>query len=156
MVDRSRPAERPPVRACSGFFPVVSAGRRVAHGHASAGRHTDSVPRDPCDPWSIRLKLTHYRLTRVLAEVDRNLLFLHNGGMSTLNIKDFPDSLYRKLQARARRQRRSVAQEVTRLLSEAIAAPPPLSILDLRGLGRKQWKGVDAGAHVEKERSSWD
>lgn len=76
--------------------------------------------------------------------------------MATLNIKDFPDSLYRRLQSRARRQRRSVAQEITQLLSEAIAAPPPLSILDLQGLGKGRWKGVDAGAHVAKERSSWD
>lgn len=76
--------------------------------------------------------------------------------MATLNIKDFPDSLYRRLQSLARRQRRSVAQEITQLLSDAIAAPPPLSILDLQGLGKKQWKGVDAGAHVAKERSSWD
>lgn len=76
--------------------------------------------------------------------------------MATLNIKDFPDALYRRLQSRARRRRRSVAQEVTQLLSEAIAAPPALSILDLQGLGKEQWEGVDAGAHVANERSSWD
>lgn len=76
--------------------------------------------------------------------------------MATLHIKDFPDALYRKLQSRARRQRRSVAQEVTQLLSEAIAAPPSLSILDLRGLGTVQWEGIEAGAHMARERSSWE
>ena len=76
--------------------------------------------------------------------------------MATLNIKDFPDSLYRKLQSRARRQRRSVAQEVTQILSEAVAAPPTLSILDLQGLGKKAWNDVDAAGHIAKERSSWD
>ena len=49
-----------------------------------------------------------------------------------------------------------MAQEITQLLSEAIAAPSPLSILDLQGLGKAQWEGIDAGAHVAKERSSWD
>lgn len=76
--------------------------------------------------------------------------------MATLNVKNLPDALYRKLKARAKSERRSVAQEVTRLLSEALEAPKPLSILELRGLGKEHWKGVDAAAHVNKERASWD
>jgi len=76
--------------------------------------------------------------------------------MATLNVKNLPDGLYRKLQARAKRQRRSVAQEVAVILSDVLDAPRPLSILDLRGLGKELWTDVDAGAHVEGERSSWD
>jgi plasmid stability protein len=76
--------------------------------------------------------------------------------MATLNVKNLPDALYRKLQARARRQRRSVAQEVTQILSDALEAPRPLSILDLRGLGKEHWAGEEAGAHVERERAEWD
>lgn len=76
--------------------------------------------------------------------------------MATLNVKNLPDALYRKLQARAKRDRRSVAQEVTYLLSEALHTPKPLSILDLRGLGKELWRGMDAAAHVEQERTSWD
>ena len=38
--------------------------------------------------------------------------------MATLNIKNLPDGLYRKLQAQTRRERRSVEREVTRLLTE--------------------------------------
>ena len=81
----------------------------------------------------------------------------NNGGtVATLNVKNLPDGLYRKLQARARRERRSVAQEVTRLLSEALETPRPLSILELRGLGKELWHGIDAAAHVRRERASWD
>lgn len=76
--------------------------------------------------------------------------------MATLNIKNLPDALYRKLQARAKRDRRSVAQEVTHLLSEALEASRPLSILDLQGLGKELWQGVDAVDHVQRERASWD
>jgi plasmid stability protein len=76
--------------------------------------------------------------------------------MATLNIKHLPDGLYKKLQARARRERRSVAQEVTMLLSRALDTPEPLLILDLQGLGKEHWTGVDAATHVERERSSWD
>ena len=76
--------------------------------------------------------------------------------MATLNVKNMPDALYRKLQARARRQRRSVAQEVTQILSEAVEAPRRLSILDLRGLGKQQWDRIEGPAHVDAERKAWD
>lgn len=76
--------------------------------------------------------------------------------MATLNIKNLPDPLYEKLKARARRDRRSVAQEVTHLLSVALEAAPAHSILELQGLGKELWDGIDAAAHVESERASWD
>ncbi|MGE5275914.1 MAG: FitA-like ribbon-helix-helix domain-containing protein [Acidobacteriota bacterium] len=76
--------------------------------------------------------------------------------MATLNVKNLPDSLYRKLQKRAKQQHRSVAQEVTNILDDALKAPDLLSILTLRGLGREQWIGIEAAAHVDAERKSWD
>jgi plasmid stability protein len=76
--------------------------------------------------------------------------------VATLNIKNMSDSLYRKLQARAKREHRSVAQEVTHLLSEALEAPKALSIFELQGLGKDHWQGIDAAAHVQRERDRWD
>lgn len=76
--------------------------------------------------------------------------------MATLNVKNLPDALYRKLQRRARQQRRSVAQEVTQLLSAALEARPSQSIVALRGLGKELWVGIDAPQHVDRERRSWD
>lgn len=76
--------------------------------------------------------------------------------MATLNVKQLPDKLYRKLQKRARAQHRSVAQEVTKILTDLLQEPERLSLLDLRGLGRELWAGQDAPAHVERERASWD
>lgn len=75
--------------------------------------------------------------------------------MATLNIKSLPDALYRKLQARARQRRRSTAQEVTLILEEALGAAEPLSILELRGLGKARWRGVDGARHVARERKAW-
>lgn len=75
--------------------------------------------------------------------------------MATLNIKNLPDPLYRKLKARAKRERRSVAQEVAVLLTQALEPPPLSSILELRGLGKQVWAGTDAASHVENERASW-
>jgi plasmid stability protein len=76
--------------------------------------------------------------------------------MATLNIKNLPDALYRRLQAQAKRERRSVAQEVTHLLSEVLETREPLSILELQGLGKELWREVEATAHVERERAAWD
>jgi plasmid stability protein len=76
--------------------------------------------------------------------------------MATLNIKNLPDPLYRKLQARAKRQHRSVAQEVTHLLTNILEAGKPLSILDLKGLGKEHWSGITAAEHIRRERASWD
>lgn len=75
--------------------------------------------------------------------------------MATLNIKNLPDPLYRKLRARARRERRSVAQEVIQILSQVTEEPKPLSILALKGLGKEIWRGVDPTAYVDQERRSW-
>ena len=76
--------------------------------------------------------------------------------MATLNVKNLPDALYRKLQKRARERRRSVAQEVTLILEEAVALQAPLSIAGLRGLGKEAWRELDAAAHVDAERRAWD
>jgi plasmid stability protein len=76
--------------------------------------------------------------------------------MATLNVKRLPDALYRRLQKRAKEQHRSVAQEVTKILDDALGSPEPLSILSLKGLGKDQWKSVNAAAHVKAERKSWD
>jgi plasmid stability protein len=76
--------------------------------------------------------------------------------MATLNVKKVPDALYRRLQAHARRERRSVAQEVVHLLSRALEESEPRSILELRGLGKERWRRVDAARYVTRERRSWD
>lgn len=76
--------------------------------------------------------------------------------MATLNIKNLPDVLYRKLKKRAERQRRSITQEVTQILVDALAEPETFSILKLRGMGKEVWAGTNAAAHVETERKSWD
>jgi plasmid stability protein len=75
--------------------------------------------------------------------------------MATLNIKHFPDPLYTALKLRAESQHRSVAQEVTHILSEALGGRH-LSILDLQGLGKELWSGVDAQSYIDAERDSWD
>lgn len=76
--------------------------------------------------------------------------------MATLNIKNLPDRLYRKIQARANKEHRSIAQEVIHILSLATEDARPRSILELQGLGKEIWRNVDAAKHVKQERRAWD
>ncbi len=76
--------------------------------------------------------------------------------MAVLNVKDFPDALYRKIRRRAKKECRSVAQEVICLLREATEQPKPLSIKTLRGLGKELWDEQDASELIAKERDAWD
>lgn len=75
--------------------------------------------------------------------------------MATLNVKNFPDPLYESLQERARQQRRSLAQEVIHLLEQAVEPPVGHSIMELRGLGKECWEGVDPVTYIKAERDSW-
>ena len=101
-------------------------------------------------------------IMREEAFLDSEECFLQNGGsaedlesMATLNVKNFPDELYDKIQRRAKAERRSVAGEVVHLLERVTATVEPLSILELRGLGKEIWEGIDPGEHVSRERDSW-
>lgn len=75
--------------------------------------------------------------------------------MTVLNIKGFPDHLYKKLQRRAALDRRSLAQEVIFLL-EMVVEEEKSSILELKGLGKKRWMGIDVSQHIQEERDSWE
>jgi plasmid stability protein len=88
--------------------------------------------------------------------------FLQFGGatVATLNIKNFPDTLYRRIKLRAGSNRRSIAQEVVQILDGAIARESRVSLLELEGLGKAVWKkslqGKDAAEYIAEERDSWD
>ena len=76
--------------------------------------------------------------------------------MATLNIKNFPDSLYQTLQQRADRDRRSLAQEIIHLLERVVEERGSRSIMELEGLGKECWEGIDPVSYVREERDSWD
>ncbi len=76
--------------------------------------------------------------------------------IATLDVNDFLDERYSRLRQRAKRQRRSVAQEVITVLEAAVAEAEPVSPLALRGLGKEYWPGVDPARHVAAERDSWE
>lgn len=76
--------------------------------------------------------------------------------MATLNVKNFPDDLYQRLREIADQEQRSIAQQVIRLLDQAVSATEPRSIRELRGLGKHHWRDIEASDLVDEERRSWD
>ncbi len=76
--------------------------------------------------------------------------------MATLNVKNVPDELYEQVRRRARRERRSLSQEVIVLLGRSLVDAPSRSILDLQGLGRDAWAGTTGEQHVKAERDAWE
>ena len=75
--------------------------------------------------------------------------------MATLHIENFPDALHDLLKELAEREHRSLGQQIVHLLAESTGEPTLHSILELRGLGKEFWKGVDPVEHVRTERDSW-
>jgi plasmid stability protein len=79
--------------------------------------------------------------------------------MATLNIKNFPDRLYRRIKQRAGKNRRSISQEVVQLLDEVVSEVPRVSLLELEGLGKEVWQkalgGKDAAEYIAEERDAW-
>jgi plasmid stability protein len=76
--------------------------------------------------------------------------------MATLNVKAVPETLHRKLRKQAKLHHRSVAQEVIHILSKVLERPATHSILELKGLGKELWAGVDPAKYVADERDAWD
>ncbi len=47
-------------------------------------------------------------------------------------------------------------EDLTTLVRREIAPQPRRSILELRGLGKHIWQGLDVRAYIEEERASWN
>jgi plasmid stability protein len=75
--------------------------------------------------------------------------------MATLNVKNLPEELHRKLKRRAKEERRSIASHVRWLIEQDSARPKRYTVDDLKGLGAEIWKDVDIEEYIRKERDSW-
>jgi len=47
-------------------------------------------------------------------------------------------------------------QELTANAGNGASSEAPASVLELRGLGKEIWQGMDAQEYVRRERSSWN
>ncbi len=56
----------------------------------------------------------------------------------------------------SREEQLRLIEELKARTEEGKPSEPRHSILELRGLGKEIWEGVDAQEYVRKERSTWD
>ncbi len=71
-----------------------------------------------------------------------------------------PDSSYeeivREILALTAADRRLLLETLTALVTREESASPRRSLLELRGLGKEVWEGMDAQEYVNRERTSWN
>ena len=48
-----------------------------------------------------------------------------------------------------------LAEQLIALARRQLSSPPQHSILELEGLGKEIWEGIDAQEYVDRERDSW-
>lgn len=78
--------------------------------------------------------------------------------MPTLNIKGFPEELYKVLGELAKKERRSLKSEVIYLLEQSICLhqKEKISLMELKGLGKEKWKKAKLTKYINEERDSWE
>ncbi|MGD0629794.1 MAG: hypothetical protein ABR987_10590 [Terracidiphilus sp.] len=52
--------------------------------------------------------------------------------------------------------RRRLLEELSALAAKDAPSQPQHSIMELRGLGKEIWEGIDAQEYINNERASWD
>ena len=53
-------------------------------------------------------------------------------------------------------ERLRLIEELKSSTGESTASEPQHSIMELRGLGKEIWEGIDAQEYVNRERASWN
>ena len=68
-------------------------------------------------------------------------------------------SVYDELMGRVRRlppaEQLRLLEDVASLLRRQLVSPRRRSILELQGLGKEIWEGIDVETYVDRERESW-
>ena len=47
-------------------------------------------------------------------------------------------------------------EDLAAIVRKKITAKPKHSIMELKGLGKEIWEGIDVEKYIEEERNSWD
>lgn len=67
---------------------------------------------------------------------------------------------YREALERARQltpdEQLELLEELAAMVRQKFTVKPKHSIMELKGLGKEIWEGIDVEKYIEEERSSWD
>jgi hypothetical protein len=66
------------------------------------------------------------------------------------------EQILRDVESLSRAEQLRLISELAENLRAEAPPEPRTSILDLQGLGKEIWQGIDAQDYVDRERSSWN
>jgi len=66
------------------------------------------------------------------------------------------EDILRNVESLSRAEQLRLISELAEYLRLEAAPEPRTSILDLQGLGKEIWQGIDAQDYVDRERASWN
>jgi hypothetical protein len=66
------------------------------------------------------------------------------------------DEVRRTVESLTPSEQLRLVAELAERLSKRVDAPKGRSLLELRGLGKEVWTGLDPDEYIRQERSSWD
>ncbi len=65
------------------------------------------------------------------------------------------DEILEQIQRLTPDQKLQLLEDVAAMLRHQVRARPKHSIMELEGLGKEIWEGIDAQEYVNQERASW-
>ena len=66
------------------------------------------------------------------------------------------DSILQKAGRLSQAEKLFLISQLVEQLCAQVSPGAPVSILELEGLGKELWRGMDAQEYVDRERSSWN
>jgi hypothetical protein len=66
------------------------------------------------------------------------------------------EDILRNVESLSRPEQLRLMSELTEYLRVHAAPEPRISILELQGLGKEIWQGIDAQEYVDRERAAWN
>ncbi len=73
-----------------------------------------------------------------------------------ITLGDRPEDVHAKLGERAEYEHHQLAQKPLRITSEATSGETRASVMELHGLGRESWSGIDPQAYLDELRGTWN
>lgn len=66
------------------------------------------------------------------------------------------EEILRTVESLSRPEQLRLMSELAEYLRVHASPEPRISILELQGLGRDIWKGIDAQEYIDRERAAWN
>jgi hypothetical protein len=66
------------------------------------------------------------------------------------------DGILQQIQLLTPDEQLQLLADIAAMLRQQVTAEPQHSIMELKGLGKEVWEGIDVEKYIDEERNSWD